>query len=57
MITIVHSIVLALNVWNSPGDMHQQKTFLPGKMALSEWTPSIRAVREIPVVAYSTSGV
>jgi len=34
-----------------------KKHFRPGGMAPSEWTRSVRAVRDTPVVDYSTPGV
>jgi hypothetical protein len=34
-----------------------KKHFRPGGMAVSEWTPSVRVVRENPVVVYSAPGV
>ena len=34
-----------------------KKHFRPGGMALSEWTRSVRAVRDTPVADYSTPGV
>ena len=38
-------------------DIHQQKRFNPGGMALSGSTRSIRAMRDIPLAAYSAPGV
>jgi len=34
-----------------------KKHFRPGGMAPSEWTRSVRAVRDTPVADYSTPGV
>jgi len=34
----------------------RKKHFRPCRMAPSEWTPSIRAIRDIPVAAYSVPG-
>jgi hypothetical protein len=34
-----------------------KKLFRPGAMATSEWTRSVRAVRDIPLAAYSAPGI
>jgi len=38
------------------GNNISKKIFCPGGMALSEWTRSVRAVRDIPVTEHSAPG-
>jgi len=46
-------------VHNQPIVLHdiRKKIFRSSKMTPSEWTPSVRAVRDTPVADYSTPGV
>jgi hypothetical protein len=42
--------------WEDAADYISKKHFRPGGMAASEWTRSVRAIRDTPVAEYCASG-
>jgi hypothetical protein len=54
---MVINIVFATFIGNGESEIISKQHLRPGGMALSEWTRSVRAVRDTTVADYSTSGI